>query len=83
MCGHFLFGVTKLVFWQETAAIPFMVLDLLVIVLLTRRGASPGPPQRQGDEASRESRRGAPVYFIAGTGFEPGSSTFCAPVAVN
>jgi hypothetical protein len=44
MCGHLLFGVVKLVFWQETAAIPFMTLDVVVLALLARASTGVAQP---------------------------------------
>jgi hypothetical protein len=35
--AHVLFGVIKVVFWQETEAVPFIGFDLAVIALLSMR----------------------------------------------
>jgi hypothetical protein len=60
MCGHLLFGVVKLVFWQETAAIPFMTLDAIVLALLAR--ASTGSDIGVSREHSRaEKQASAPT----------------------
>ncbi|MFT4048360.1 MAG: hypothetical protein QM648_00810 [Solirubrobacterales bacterium] len=38
MACHFLFGVVKLAFWQESAAVPFMVLDVVAAGLIVSAG---------------------------------------------
>jgi hypothetical protein len=81
MCGHLLFGVVKLVVWQETAAIPFMVLDAVVLALLARASTGAAPPS-DGDEAGDETHSspvGSAVHFIAGIGFDAIDSKFSVP----
>ena len=45
VANHFAFGVVKLVAYGESAAVPFMAVDLVILALLSRRRAAAARPR--------------------------------------